>query len=451
MRRLGLLALVVVAACLAAGAATASPGLRLRVAKGPAFPVRTFALSLARARPLTAGTVHVTENGGPVADLRVTPTGASHNATSSRKYQLRFKSLVGPSKRVQVEVDVPAVGTATARYRTPALSIPAPPKPYSPSLGSRILGSSVAMLVLALLCGAAVAVLLTALLAPRSSGLPARMAEFVSIPGLRYDDGKRGAKSESDASPERKGRWARFEEMVEIADISASPRTIVVATALGTALVFLLLYFVTGSFWWALLALLVPVGTRQWVVRTLARRRNRFAEQLPDALQVISSALRSGHSFAGALAVVVESASEPMKSEMHRVVADEQRGVPLQTSIAVVAARMQNTDVEQIGLVAELQREAGGNAAEVVDRVAETVRERFELRRLVKTLTTQGRMSGWIVTALPIVIVVLLEIINPHYLHPMLESLAGTVALVLAALWCVAGSFVIRKIVDIKV
>jgi tight adherence protein B len=449
VRRLGLLALLLVAACLAAGAATASPGLRLRVAKGPAFPVRTFALSLAKARPLTAGTVHVTENGGPVADLRVTPTGTSHHATSARKYELRYKSLLGPSVKVQVEVHVPAVGSAKARYKTPTLSIPAPPKPYSPSLWSRILGSSLTMLVLALLCGVGVAVLLTAVLAPRSSGLPARMAEFVSIPGLRQD-GKR-PRSESDASPERKGRWARFEEMVEIADISAAPRTIVAVTAVGTVLVFLLIYVVTGSFWWALLALLVPVGTRQWVVRTLARRRNRFAEQLPDALQVISSALRSGHSFAGALAVVVESASEPMKSEMHRVVADEQRGVPLETSIAVVAERMQNADLEQLGLVAELQREAGGNAAEVVDRVAETVRERFELRRLVKTLTTQGRMSGWIVTALPIVIVVLLEIINPHYLHPMLESLAGTVALVLAALWCVAGSFVIRKIVDIKV
>ena len=112
-------------------------------------------------------------------------------------------------------------------------------------------------------------------------------------------------------------------------------------------------------------ALAIPYLSREWVVRTLTRRRNRFAEQLPDALQVIASALRSGHSFAGALAVVVESSSEPMKSEMQRVVADEQLGMPIQNSLGVVAERMASRDVEQLALVAQLQREAGGDAAEV--------------------------------------------------------------------------------------
>ena len=117
---------------------------------------------------------------------------------------------------------------------------------------------------------------------------------------------------------------------------------------------------------------------------------------------MIASALRSGHSFAGALAVVVESASEPMKSEMQRVVADEQHGVPIPTSLRVVAERMASSDVEQLAMVAELQRESGGNAAEVIDGVAETVRERFDLKRLVDTLTMQGRMTRWIVLALPV-------------------------------------------------
>jgi tight adherence protein B len=214
---------------------------------------------------------------------------------------------------------------------------------------------------------------------------------------------------------------------------------------------FLLIDLATGSVWWALLAVVVPYGAREFALRKLAWRRNEFSEQLPDALQVISSALRSGHSFAGALAVVVESAAEPMKSEMHRVVADEQLGIPLEQSFAVVAERMASRDLEQVALVAELQRQAGGNAAEVVDRVAETIRERFELRRMIKTLTAQGRMSRWIVTAVPLVIILLLQIINPHYLHPMVSSVGGQIALVLAAAMCVAGSLVIKKIIDIKV
>jgi tight adherence protein B len=187
------------------------------------------------------------------------------------------------------------------------------------------------------------------------------------------------------------------------------------------------------------------------VLRTLARRRNRFAEQLPDALQVIGSALRSGHSFAGALAVVVESASEPMKSEMQRVVADEQLGIPVQDSLNVVAKRMASRDVEQLALVAQLQREAGGDAAEVIDTVAATVRERFDLKRLIHTLTMQGRMSRWIVTALPIVVVLAVRFENPNYFHPLTSTLGGRIILILAAGWAIAGSFVIKRIVEIEV
>jgi tight adherence protein B len=112
---------------------------------------------------------------------------------------------------------------------------------------------------------------------------------------------------------------------------------------------------------------------------------------------------------------------------------------------------MANRDLEQIALVAELQREAGGNASEVIDRVAETVRERFELRRLISTLTVQGRMSRWIVTALPVALVVLISLINPHYLHPLTSHLLGKVAIVFAVLLVIGGSLVIKKIVDIKV
>src|SRR6202008_4017013 len=149
-----------------------------------------------------------------------------------------------------------------------------------------------------------------------------------------------------------------------IAEIKIEPEWIVAGTIALTGLTFILIYWGTGSPFWALFALGVPYLAREWVNRTLARRRNRFAEQLPDALQVIASALRSGHSLARALSVVGESASEPMKSEMQRVVADEQLGIPMQDSLAVVAERMASSDVEQLALVAELQGEAGGNAAE---------------------------------------------------------------------------------------
>jgi len=371
-------------------------------------------------------------------------------ARLSNEYLLQYKSQTGPNVPVDVKVAVNNLGTAATGYRTPALPASAPPATYKPSLGSRIWGSVITMIVVALIAAGVIAFLVISFLEPKRSGLPARMAEFVSIRGLQRDGGQ--ATPAVDETPsDQKALWARFEETLEIAEIKVEPEWIVAGTFAATALTFLLIYAGTGSWWWALLALWIPYISREWVIRTLKRRRDRFAEQLPDALQVVGSALRSGHSFAGSLAVVVESASEPMKSEMQRVVADEQRGVPIQNSLNIVAERMASTDVEQLALVAQLQREAGGDAAEVVDRVAETVRERFDLRRLIQTLTMQGRMSRWIVSALPIVIVLAVRLEHPGYFHPLVAHLGGRIVLGFAAAWAVAGSFVIKKIVEIEV
>jgi tight adherence protein B len=369
----------------------------------------------------------------------------------SNEYLLQYKSLAGPDRPVQVQVAVKGAGTASTGYRTPALPVTTTtPAPYKPSLGSRIEGSAITMIVLALLCAAVIAALVIGLLQPRRSGLPTRMAEFVSIRELQRDKGE-GATPADENAPEGKGWWARFEKTLEIADITIEPEWIVAGTVALTGFTFLLIYLGTGSPWWALFALGIPFLSREWVLRTLAHRRNRFAEQLPDALQVIASALRSGHSFAGALAVVVESASEPMKSEMQRVVASEQRGVPIQESLSVVANRMASRDVEQLALVAQLQREAGGDAAEVVDRVAETVRERFDLRRLIATLTMQGRITRWVVSLLPVFLLVVIRLENPHYFHPLVSTLGGKVVFALAAVWAALGSYVIKKIVEIEV
>jgi tight adherence protein B len=267
----------------------------------------------------------------------LTPLFDQLSQVLSNEYLLQYKSLEGPNVPVRVDVTVKGLGKAVPEpgYRTPSNPVRnSTPAPYKPSIGSRIWGSTITMLLLALLAAGAVALLVIVLLLPKRSGLPARMAEFVSIRSLQK--GHLTAEAEDDAS-EQETWWTRLGETLEIAEIGATPEMVVFGTIALTVLTFLLIWAGTGSFLWALFALGIPYLSREWVVRTLARRRNRFAEQLPDALQVIASALRSGHSFAGALAVVVESGSEPMKSEMQQVVADEQLGIAIQDSIAVVA------------------------------------------------------------------------------------------------------------------
>jgi len=350
---------------------------------------------------------------------------------------------------VRVDVSVPRLGTATSFYTTPGSSGTTSTTPTS-SVARRIILSPIAMIVLALILAMAIGVLVHGVSQPRRSRLPGRIAEFVSIRELQR--GYTAAAPLAIGEPtEKKDAHTRLAETLEIARIAVEPEVLIVMTIVATVLIFVFIFAVAGSVVWALFALAVPYFAREAVLRRLKRQRSRFAEQLPDALQVIASALRSGHSFAGSLAVVVESASEPMRRELHRVVADEQLGMPIQRSLGVVADRMASSDVDQLALVAELQRQAGGDMAEVIDLVAETVRERFDLKRLVETLTTQGRMSRWIVSLLPVVIVVAISIENPHYFHPLISSTVGKVFVFLAVLWAVIGSFVIKKIVEIEV
>jgi tight adherence protein B len=201
----------------------------------------------------------------------------------------------------------------------------------------------------------------------------------------------------------------------------------------------------------AILALGLPVAVRWLIAFRAERERRLFGDQLADNLQVISSALRAGHSFVGALSVVVDEAPEPSRREFRRVVADEQLGVPLDESLQMVGERMRCRDLEQVAMVAALQRETGGNSADVLDQVAQNIRERAALRRLVRTLTAQGRMARWIVSFLPVGLLLIILLLNRNYIDPLFAETSGRFLLGLAAVMIVAGSLVIRRIVDIKV
>jgi tight adherence protein B len=395
------------------------------------------------------------QTGGEYALAKTTndlfPLFQAISSKLANEYLLSYKSLApADGQRVKVAVNIPGSGSGSSAYQAPTITF-VPPKPYHPSLQSRILGSWITIIIVALIGAIGAGLLVFTLAKPQRSGLPMRMSEFVSIPGLQTRE-RRPSDSAADdeAVGPPPGLLTRIDNALEIAQINTTAIRLILMTVVGTVLGFFLIDLIAGP-WWALLTLLIPLASREYVVFKLKRRRKQFAEQLPDMLQVIAGALRAGQSFAGALAVVVDSSAEPMKSEMQRVVADEQLGVPISQAMKVVVKRMKSRDLEQVALVAELQRETGGNSAEVVDRVAETVRERFDLRRLIDNLTVQGRMSRWIVSALPIALVLLIRIINPHYLHPLTQHLAGKILIVVAALMVIAGSYAIKKIVEIEV
>jgi tight adherence protein B len=378
------------------------------------------------------------------------------------EYLIRYRSLAGPGKRITVRVSVAGLhGVAESAYETPRLNIvQAPGRPYHPSVGSRLWRSAGTMLVIVLLSAALIGAGVVSLTSgPKQGTLRRRMAEFVSVPSAIGARRQRPTAQLTEKMLEGtesllKGNssWERFKWELRVAGIAMPAEQIAVLTVLGTIVMLLVVKFLTGSLLIAVaFAVCVPLSVRWWLKRALARCRQLFAEQLPDNLQVLSSALRAGHSFVGALSVVVNDAPEPARTEFSRVVADEQLGVPIEDALRVVAERMDNRELEQVALVAALQRETGGNTAEVLDRVTDTIRERFELRRTVQTLTAQGRMSRWVLTLLPITLFFVIKLINPGYIDIMTSSMAGKILMVFAGISVTAGSLAIKRIVNIKV
>ncbi len=371
------------------------------------------------------------------------------------EYLIRYRSEARPDVRVHVAVRVEEIdGVGVTEYTTPAVAAN-PGPPFRRPLVERFVQSQVGVVATSVVFALVVALGLVALIRPRPRTLRRRMAEFVSVT-LRERGSKRGAQGDlvlarAEKSLAETRWWARFGEELEVGEIRIPAMQILLATFVGTFAAAWLILTLTGALFFVPLALGVPLLVRSLIARRAEKQRHLFAEQLPDNLQVISSALRAGHSLSSALAVLVEDCSEPSRREFRRVVADERLGAPLDETLVDVARRMQSRDLEQVALVAALQRETGGNTAEVLDRVAETVRGRFELRRLVRTLTTQGRMSRWVLSLLPVGLLLVMSALNPGYVAPLFTNPAGRVLLVLGAVMIVTGSLVIKRIVNIKV
>jgi tight adherence protein B len=372
----------------------------------------------------------------------------------ANQYLIRYRSLAGLDARVMVKVAEHGSILATSEYLSPPRHNRAAVRRGQ----SGFWRSAAAMVVVSFGCALVLALGILTILAvrPRGRALAERMEGFVSP--AKPEETKRWSAALTDSmlagtekSLERTRWWTTFKEELEIARIERPAAQIVLGTAGVTVASIWLLAAISGSAIIALLALGLPFAVRAYIKHKLEAQRRLFADQLADNLQVLASAMRAGHSFVGALAVSVEDAAEPARTEFRRVVADEQLGVPIEDALGVVVKRMESRDLEQVVMVATLQRQTGGNTAEVIDRVAETIRERSELRRMVRTLTAQGRMSRWIVTALPVLLLLVITATNPRYMDPLFGTTLGRVMLVMAAGLVAAGSHAIKRIVTIKV
>jgi tight adherence protein B len=420
---------------------------------------------IAHIRVFTVGLRSKTFRAGPLQQL-ATATGGSFSRADSptdlqgiyeqlglrlaQEYILTYHSIVKPGSRVTLDVSIEGVGSATAGYVTPAT--PGPNAVFHSSKSDRIWQSAFLMIAISLLVpGLIASFVVVPLLRRRDSTVRARVSDYVTMPDAKREGAALVSRvfTGTERSLERTRWWQRFKDALRFADIGIPPVQVVVGTLVVTLFAIWILWQISGVI--AFLGLGVPLAVRAVIVARAARKRRSFADQLPDNLDVLASGLRAGHSLVGALSVVVADAAEPSRTEFQHVIADEQLGVPLDQALDKVVKRMRSRDLEQVALVASVQSETGGNAAEVLDRVTESIRERQELRRLVSSLTAQGRLARWIVSALPVGLLVGIQIINPGYLKPMFTHTSGIIMLTFGLVMIVCGSVVIGRIVNIKV
>ncbi len=373
----------------------------------------------------------------------------------SNEYVVSYRSLLPPDVKATVRAVAPGLAPATATYTTPALDF-APQGTFERSWIDETITSPWLMIFVVVAVLALVAFAIFSAIDVRNRSLRRRMAAYVTVPSEEESKMRRAevAAILSDTAQRTVGNqrwWQRFETDVELGGFSLSALAIAGWTIVAGIIASLAAAAIFQSLWWLFLGLAAPFVTRWIVTRRVKKMRRAFEEQLADNLDVLAGAMRTGHSTMGALSVMVDSSIEPSKTEFRRVLQDEQLGVPLDDALMVMARRMRSYDAEQIALVMRLQREAGGNTAEVLDRVAEVIRGRMELRRLVDVLTAQARISRWILTALPIFVLLILLFTGAEYLQPMLDSMVGKVMLVVGGIMVLIGSLWIKRISNLDV
>lgn len=183
---------------------------------------------------------------------------------------------------------------------------------------------------------------------------------------------------------------------------------------------------------------------------SIQRRQKAFINQLGDMLTMIANALRAGFSFMQALDHIANEMDDPVKTEVRRVVMDVNVGLPLEDALNNMTERINSPDFNLVVAAVLIQRQVGGNLAQILDTISETINERVRMRREISALTAQGKLSGMILGCLPIVLAAVLQIIAPGYLAPLFNSDIGMMAVCGAGVLMLIGFLVIRRIVDIE-
>lgn len=188
-----------------------------------------------------------------------------------------------------------------------------------------------------------------------------------------------------------------------------------------------------------------------YVRRRRTKRFNAFEEFLPESIDLVGRALRAGHPLSAGFKMAADDGPEPVAGEFRRVFEEQRFGLPLQDSLLALADRVNLIDVRILVTAILIQREVGGNLAEILDNLAAVVRARFTIRRQIRVYTAQGRMTGYLLSVLPFIIFSILYMLNPQYMSILFTDPIGKILIVVAIAMQLMGFLWIRKIIKIEI
>ncbi len=198
-------------------------------------------------------------------------------------------------------------------------------------------------------------------------------------------------------------------------------------------------------------AILAALSPYAYVRRRRRKRLYAFEEQLPEAIDLLGRAIRAGHPLSAGLKMVADETTEPIQSEFRRTHEENRFGLPFEDALLAMADRVNIVDVRILTTAILIQREVGGNLAEVLDNLANVIRVRFNIRRQLRVYTAQGRFSGYVLALLPIATGAAIYSLNPPYIRLLFTDPVGKLMLLSAVIFQIIGFLWIRKIVDIEI
>ena len=262
----------------------------------------------------------------------------------------------------------------------------------------------------------------------------------------------RRAAASADEMVAKRGNTTAVENALEQANIPIRPGEAVMAVFGIALIVGLITGLATKSFIFAAVAgVVVVVFASLYVSHVASKQKKKFDMQLPDTLNLLSTSLRAGYSVMQAIEAAAQEAPEPTRREFGRAMTEIRLGRPLIDALNDIALRMESKDFEWAVIAIAIQREVGGNLAEVLQSTAETMMHRNRFRREVKALTAEGRISAWIMALMPVAVVGAIWVLNPGYITPLWSTSMGIVLSIVGVGLMGIGIFWMMKIVNIDV